>query len=205
MRATQQENYDRALRDLETDLSRSRISRRGGTADEAAAQQASDASVSRLIERLRLLKPTGRLVLFTDADKAQLPDLALEDGDRLLVPAQPTTVGVFGSVFNAASYLHQSGRTLGDYVRLAGGPTKGADEGSIFVVRANGQVISSRQGAGGWFRNGNSVLPVAALPGDTVFVPEELDKTTFLQSLKDWTQVLYQLGVGAAGIRSAIQ
>ena len=206
VRITQQENYDKALRDLETDLSRARVSRRGGTADEAA-QQASDASVSRLIERLRLLKPTGRLVLHTDADreKVSLPDLALEDGDRLMVPAQPTTVGVFGSVFNAASYLHQSGRNLGDYLRLAGGPTKGADEGSIFVVRANGQVISSRQGGGGWFRSGNSILPVTAQPGDTIFVPEELDKTTFLQSLKDWTQVLYQLGVGAAGIRSAIQ
>jgi protein involved in polysaccharide export with SLBB domain len=207
VRATQQENYDKALRDLETDLSRARVSRRSGTADEAAAQQASDASVSRLIERLRLLKPTGRLVLNTDADRERvaLPDLALEDGDRLMLPSQPTTVGVFGSVFNAASYLHQSGRTLGDYLRLAGGPTKGADEGSIFVIRANGQVISSRQGSSGWFRSGNSILPITALPGDTVFVPEELDKTTFLQSLKDWTQVLYQLGVGAAGIRSAIQ
>ncbi len=205
VRVTQQENYDKALRDLETDLSRARISRRGGSADEAAAQQASDASVARLIDRLRLLKPNGRLVLYADASKAPLPDLALEDGDRLLVPPQPTTVGVFGSVFNAASYLHQSGRTLGEYVRLAGGPTKGADESSIFVVRANGQVISSRQGGGNWFRSGSSVLPVEALPGDTVFVPEELDKTTFMQSLKDWTQILYHLGVGAAGIRSAIQ
>jgi hypothetical protein len=42
-------------------------------------------------------------------------------------------------------------------------------------------------------------------PGDTVFVPEEMDKTTFLQAAKDWTQILYQLGVGAAGIASAVR
>jgi hypothetical protein len=31
-------------------------------------------------------------------------------------------------------------------------------------------------------------------------VPEELDKSTFLQSAKDWTQILYQFGIGIAGI-----
>ena len=41
--------------------------------------------------------------------------------------------------------------------------------------------------------------------GDTVFVPEEMEKSTFLQTAKDWTLLLYQLGLGAAGIGSAIR
>ena len=41
-----------------------------------------------------------------------------------------------------------------------------------------------------------------ALPGDTVFVPEEMNKTTFTQSTKDWTQIIYQLGLGAAAINA---
>ena len=138
-------------------------------------------------------------------DAAALPDLALEDGDRIFVPARPTTVGVFGSVFNAASYLFLPERPLSDYLRLAGGPTKGADEASMFVVRANGNVISNRQNSGGWFRSGSSIDAVVAQPGDTVFVPEEMDKTSFVQSAKDWTQVLYQLGIGIAGIKSAVR
>jgi len=31
-------------------------------------------------------------------------------------------------------------------------------------------------------------------------VPEEANKITFLQAAKDWTQVLYQLGLGLASI-----
>jgi polysaccharide biosynthesis/export protein len=128
----------------------------------------------------------------------------LEDGDRLYVPPRPTTVGVFGSVFNTGSYLYGDGRTLDDYLRLAGGPTKGADEGSIFVIRSNGQVISGRQsGSDSWFRSGTQVSSVRAEPGDTIFVPEEMDKTTFVQAAKDWTQILYQFGIGIAGIVSA--
>jgi hypothetical protein len=36
-------------------------------------------------------------------------------------------------------------------------------------------------------------------------VPEELNKTTFAQSAKEWTQILFQFGLGIAGIKSAVQ
>jgi protein involved in polysaccharide export with SLBB domain len=196
---TQQENYDRALRDLETDLARASGTQRVASAEEASAQTAKSTATSRLVERLRALKPNGRIVLQMPPDATDLPDLALEDGDRILVPPRPTTVGVFGSVFNAATYLHSPGRSIGDYLRLAGGPTKGADEGSIFVIRANGNVVSGRQG-GGWFNRQGTVAELASEPGDTVFVPEEMDKTTFLQAAKDWTQIIFQFGLGVAGI-----
>ncbi|MCW5632641.1 MAG: SLBB domain-containing protein [Rubrivivax sp.] len=199
---TQQENYDRALRDLETDLARASGTQRVATAEDASAQTAKVAATSRLVERLRALKPTGRIVLQMRPEDTDLPDLALEDGDRLLVPPRPTTVGVFGSVFNAATYLHAPGRTIGDYLRLAGGPTKGADEGSIFVIRPNGNVVSGRQSRG-WFGSQESLASLRADPGDTVFVPEEMDKTTFLQAAKDWTQIIFQFGLGVAGIVSA--
>lgn len=204
VRMTQQENYDRALRDLETDFARASTSQRVSTTDEAASEAARSAATSRLIDRLRTLRPSGRIVLQMQPDSADLPNLALEDGDRLFVPSRATTVGIFGSVFNAASYLFMPDRTLDDYLHLAGGPTKGADEGSVFVVRANGNVISSRQSAT-WFGRGSGIGGLKAEPGDTVFVPEEMNKTTFIQSAKDWTQLLYQFGIGLAGIKSAIR
>lgn len=201
VRITQQDNYDRALRDLETDLARANASQRVASGEEATSQGARSAASSRLIERLRQLKPTGRVVLQLPPDAAELPALLLEDGDRLLIPSKPTSVGVFGSVFNAGSYLFLPQRTLGDYVRLAGGPTKGADADSTFVIRASGQVISNRQ-SGGWLNRDAAMHALAAEPGDTLFVPEEMDKTTFLQAAKDWTQVLYQFGLGIAGLRT---
>lgn len=204
VRTSQQENYDRALRDLETDLARSSRAIRPTNAEEAAAQNARAANASQLVERLRALKPTGRVVLNLRLESRSLPDLLLEDGDRLLVPPLPTTVGVFGSVFNASSYLFVPNRALKDYLRLAGGPTKGADEDSVFVIRANGEVVSNRQNSG-WFQREASIGDLAAQPGDTIFVPEEVNKTTFLQAAKDWTQILYQFGLGAAGIKSAVR
>ena len=205
VRISQQENYDRALRDFETELARNTASRRVTSADEATGLASSTRGGSVLIDRLKLLKPSGRVVLQLPVDGRDLPDLALEDGDRLFIPPKPTTVGIFGSVFNASSYLHLPGRTLDDYVRLAGGPTKGADEGSVFVVRANGNVLSSRQTSSSWFSRGIGIGKTNAEPGDTVFVPEEMDKSSFMQSAKDWTLLLFQLGIGISGIRTAIQ
>jgi protein involved in polysaccharide export with SLBB domain len=199
VRLTQQQNYDRALRDLETDLARSNTSTRP---EEAATQPAREASNSRLLTTLRGLRPSGRVVLQLEPEGRELPPLALEDGDRLFVPPLPTSVGVFGSVFNGGSYLFNTGQSLEDYLSLAGGPKRGADASSVFVIRANGSVVSKQQKAG-WLGRGDAFGSVRAVPGDTIFVPEEMDKTTFLQAAKDWTQILYQFGLGIAGIRAA--
>ncbi|MBE7419321.1 MAG: SLBB domain-containing protein [Ideonella sp.] len=202
VRVTQQQNYERALRDLETEVVKASSTQRTGNADEAAAQTARVAGTQRLVERLRAVRPTGRVVLQLAVDSTALPDLALEDGDRIYIPPRPTTVGVFGSVFNGGSYLYSDRRSIDDYLRLAGGPTRGADQRSVFVVRANGSVVSSQQQGGGWFGGKADLASVQAVPGDTVFVPEEINKTTLVQDFKDWTQILYQFGLGLAGFKA---
>lgn len=204
VRINQQLNYERALRDFETQTTSAAATRRASTNEEAAVLASASAANSRLIERLRSLKPTGRIVLQLTPTSEALPDLVLEDGDRLNIPARPTTVGVFGSVFSTGSYLHSASRTVGDYLRLAGGPTRGADDASVFVIRANGSVNSSLQ-VSSFFSRGNQIAGLATEPGDTIFVPEELDKTTWVQSAKDWTQILYQFGIGLAGLKNALQ
>ena len=204
VKETQQRNYDRALQDFETQLTRSSSTQRTGTAEESAAAAVAANANSRLIEQLRSLRPNGRIVLQTGPYSDTLPDLALENGDRIYIPPRPKTIGVFGSVFSAGSYLHSDTRTVGDYLRLAGGPTRGADESSIFVIRANGTVSSSLQESG-YFSRGNQLAGLVAEPGDTIFVPEELNKTTWVQGAKDWTQIFYQFGVGVAALRSSLR
>lgn len=202
VRKTQEENYDRALRELETDFTRNTSTQKAISADEAAAQAQRSIGASRLIERLRAVRPTGRIVLQLDKAARDLPTLTVEEGDRLMVPARPNTVGVFGSVFNGGSYLLRDGSTVDDILKLAGGPTRGADVGSIFVIRANGSVVSARQSGSGWFNSGGALAELTAIPGDTLFVPEELNKTTFVQEAKEWTQILYQFGIGAAALKT---
>lgn len=204
VRATQQQNYERALRDFETDLVRAPVTERVSNADDAAAMSAVATSGARLLDKLRAVRPTGRLVLQLDPRASSLPEMALEEGDRLYIPARPNTVGVFGSVFSAGSYLHSGGRTVGDYLRLAGGPTRRADANSVFVVRANGTVTSSLAESG-FFSRGNQIASVATEPGDTIFVPDEISRTTWVQGAKDWTQILYQFGLGIAGLKSALR
>ena len=200
VRLSQQVNYERALRDVELDLSRRSSSSGLRTGEEATAQAQQQVASERLMIRLREVRPTGRVVLQLSPASPELPNFALEGGDRIFVPARPTTVGVFGSVFNAGSYLFDAGKRVDDYLRLAGSPTRGADKSSIFVVRANGSVVSAQQGDNGWFGvGGKRINDLAALPGDTVFVPEEADKRTFVQNVKDWTQIIFQLGIGVAG------
>ena len=199
VRATQQLNYERALRDLETDLARNVSTQRTSNAEEATAAAGRESANARLLTALRSQRPSGRIVLQVPPSARELPALELEDGDRLLVPPRPSSVGVFGSVFNAGSYLYGEGRAVDEYLNLAGGPTRGADAASAFVIRANGSVVSGRQ-SGGWFNRGTGLEGLRAEAGDTVFVPEELNKTTFVQNAKDWTQILYQFGVGLAAI-----
>jgi len=202
VRVSQQGNFERALRDIELELSRRAVSNGVRTNEEAATQAQQQVTQERLLSRLRESRPTGRVVLQLQPTTTELPNLALEDGDRLLVPSRPATVGVFGSVFNAGNYLFNDSRNVDDYLRLAGSPTRGADKSSIFVLRANGSVVSAQQNSSGWFGIGKKGIDdLPALPGDTIFVPEESNKATFLQNAKDWTQVLYQFGLGLAGIR----
>lgn len=201
VRLAQQVNYDRALRDLETDLARSSSTQRT-SADEASATTARDSANARLLAALRAQRPTGRIVLQLQPGSRELPPLTLEDGDHLMIPSRPSSIGVFGSVFNAGNYLYSDGRAVEEYLRLAGGPTKGADAGSTFVIRANGSVVSGRQNNGSWFSRGTGLAGVAAEAGDTLFVPEEMNKTSFVQDAKDWTQILYQFGVGLAALRT---
>ena len=201
VRVTQQANYERALRDLETSMSRAQASQRATSVEELNTQSASASASSRLLERLRQVRPTGRVVLQLPPDAQTLPDLPLENGDSLGIPPRSSSVGVFGSVFNTGSFVFEPGHTAEQYLALAGGPTPGADKSSIFMIRANGSVVSAQQGASFW-HSGNKLTDSQVVAGDTLFVPEQLNKSTFVQDAKDWTQILYQFGLGLAGIKS---
>lgn len=201
LRRQQAEGYERALRELETEFTRAAVTRkeRVGPPAEGESQKASVGHL-RLIERLRQVQPTGRVVLQLQPQDRELPALALEDGDRLSVPARPQAVSVFGSVANGGSYLFSEGKPLAHYLRQAGGIGRGGDARGVFVLRADGSVVSNRVVGGWWTSNG--VENLAALPGDSLFVPEDIDKPRFSQELKDWAQILSQFGLGAVALKS---
>ena len=151
-----------------------------------------------LLERLRKVKATGRIVLDMAPDKTHvddIPEIVLEDGDQFIVPSQVSTVSVMGMVYNENAFMYRRGKRVSDYLELAGGPTRDADRSRIYVVRADGSVVSA-EGGGSFFGGLSGEI---MMPGDAVVVPELLDKLSFTRELKDWAQIFYQfaLGVGA--------
>jgi len=200
-RREQESRLQAALDQLEQDLQRATATRAQNALtpeDTGAAKQQAEAQRS-LVARLRTVRPTGRIVLTLPErpTTADFPDIELEDGDRIVIPQQPSQVSVFGTVFNEASFVYKPNQTVGDYLDLAGGPRKQADVGSTYLLRANGSVVSARQG-GLLSRSINSQRP---LPGDAIVVPEELERTTWMKDLRDWSQILYQFGLGAAALK----
>jgi len=169
---------------------------------EAATVGASVASQRELVNRLREIRATGRIVLHIEpfsSDLSSLPDLPLEDGDRFIVPPVPSTVGIVGAVYDPNSFLYIPHKHAGDYLQSAGGPNRNADKRQIFIIRADGSVVS-RQYLNHTIWTDDRFSRQAIYPGDTIVIPEQLNKTTILRGLTDWSAVFSQFALGAAAV-----
>jgi len=203
-RRMQQEKLDAAADRLEREAQRVAASQAQNAInpnDAASAKAQAEAQMA-LIARLRGVKAAGRIVLEVPPggrDLKDLPDIPLEDGDRFYVPAIPSTVSVFGAVYNENAFLHKGGKKMDDYLRQAGGPTKDADEDALYVMRADGSVMSRAQS--GAFSGNGRLASLKMMPGDAIVVPEKLDRTEFRRALRDWTQIFSQFGLGVAALR----
>ncbi|MBU0784439.1 MAG: SLBB domain-containing protein [Gammaproteobacteria bacterium] len=170
-------------------------------ADAANAQKQAETQRAYL-QRLREIKPDGRVVLDIKPDAttiAEMPPLELVDGDVVSIPAVPGQIAVFGSVYSQGAYAFEPGNTVFDYLGMAGGATKGSDKGSIFVIRANGKVDSAQQG---WVPFVSGLYGKRALPGDAIYVPEDFERVSLTKTLLDYSQILFQIGLGAASVNA---
>ena len=200
-REDQQKRLEEYTNELEKSIERNAGSQRNLTGEEAITEKQSQEGQRRLLDKLRQVRATGRIVLelSPNADNIDaLPDLVLEDGDRLLIPYRPATVNVIGSVYSSNSFIFKPGKTFGDYLRLSGGATKNGDKGRAFIIRADGTTIGNENHT----LLANSRLQTAHLmPGNTIVIPEKLDKGMVLRGFKDWTQIIGQFIIGAAAAK----
>ncbi len=199
-RRTQQAKLDEVAARFERELENAASQRLAGTTDkDNVATVAGEVERQRRIaQQLRAIKAEGRIVLELpdgDAQVKHLPDLALQDGDSIFIPRKPGTVDVLGSVFQQNTFIYKPRRNVSDYVALAGGPTVSADTSEMYVIRADG---TAQGGGSGWF---GGVGGAQINPGDTIVVPEAIERSSWRQSLKEWTAIFYQFGLGAAGLK----
>lgn len=201
-RVLQQQRIDEYVQSLELDIQRGAIA---GVASSVSAQDVASANAAatssrELLNRLHQLRATGRIVLQIKPDSMGLdsiPDVSLEDGDVFNVPPQPATVNVVGAVYDQNSFIFAPKRRVGDYLKMAGGPGRDADKKHIFIIRADGSVVSKTTTNGVW---GNTFESAQMNPGDTVVVPEKTFRPTALRGFLDWSQLFSQLALGVAAI-----
>jgi polysaccharide export outer membrane protein len=208
-RQRQRENLAAAISRLEalaaTQSAREAANRRDETSPERGASVSAAATQAQMA-RLSRVEPSGRIALELqpgDTSVSALPDVPLEHADRILVPARPGFITVAGAVVNNNALLWKPGRTVGDYLKQAG-LDEAAEPANMFVLRADGTVSHAGDRRG--FLGMGNLESQLVQPGDAIVVPTQLDFETWgralVRNLKDFGQIFYQFGLGAAAIQT---
>ena len=167
-----------------------------GNTDEKNAKLNAIAQTDSTITQLSTNPPIGRVVIHIQSDinrwKNSPTDVALRDGDILMIPKKANVVTVNGQVFNPTAISAQSGRSARWYLSQAGGLTPIADKKAVFVIRADGSVLSAKNNGGGMFSG--DPLNATLRPGDAVVVPEKTPKI----GGTNWTAIMQTAQVASS-------
>jgi protein involved in polysaccharide export with SLBB domain len=145
--------------------------------------------VSQFVARARLIEPLGKVIL---SENGKVANIRLEQGDEIVIPAQTDLIQVSGEVLMPQAIVYNSNATIRDYVAWAGGFSERANDERIAVVRANGLTIFI-DSESSWLADENKHSLQA---GDQILVLPKID-TKLLQSVKDITQIVYQIAIAA--------
>ncbi len=197
LRLREQQEIDRLADRMQNELAASALM--AARSNQTGATQTFSIGQS-LLSQLKATKAVGRLVIDMDAalnaKSGSSDDIVLKSGDTLTIPRRSQEVTVIGEVQNVSSQLYQPNLTRDDYVRLSGGTTRMADQGRIYVVRADGSVLA---GKSRWLKSGSSAV---IRPGDTIVVPMDTERVPALPLWQSVTTILYNIAIAVAAIHS---
>jgi protein involved in polysaccharide export with SLBB domain len=215
-RLSVKDNQQKQLNDMVAKLERELLAI--SSADVAGSADANDAQIlvtetkqkQVFLSSLKQIQATGRMVVNVEEARRlrnSALDIEMEDGDVLNIPLNPQTIQVIGAVNSQANFVYEPTKDYAYYVDRAGGFSRTADKGELYIVKVDGSTI--RPG-GGLFWNTSahqweSGSQRLIEPGDTIVVPEQLERIAWLRNLKDWTQILYQSALGAAVVVKVFQ
>ncbi len=169
--------------------------------DSFNASQEVLAAKKALLESLKETKASGRMIVSLQQVREKPHsgmDVQLEEGDVLVVPSLINSVSVLGQVYNPTAITYDRGRSVGHYLSRTGGPTESADQNGIYVVKADGSVLTNQNFQTGWGPWRRGIHAAVLEPGDTIMVPERLAEDTNLRDIRDITQILFQVVSTAA-------
>jgi len=177
--------------------------------EEAKRQQVYVKQQQLLLAKLREVVPLGRVVIRLD-DPERLRgtpgDIELQKDDSLLVPEIQQTVNVLGSVTNPTGIVYDPYLTVADYIARAGGANKTADVKGTYIIKVNGSAISRsvfKWYGGPVWGDPTTTYHVGSFnslrldPGDSIVVPEELERVAWLREIKDIATIIGQIALTA--------
>lgn len=211
VKTIQQSRLKDYISDLEDDILTlsARTTEASMDKDEAAIMAQTLDAKKQLLEKMKTAEPSGRMVVYLDRVLTQPQsdfDFKLQPGDRLVVGKTPDFVNVLGEVHNPTAMMVLRGQNVGYYMDQVGGPTDDADRAQVYLVKANGTVISKRQegifGISSWDQDhkrwtAGGFASLRVDPGDTIIVPKKVDKYSWLRFTKGITEIVYQIAVTA--------
>ncbi len=199
LRKREQEQLDQIAARMQTDITALAISAAangvagGGTSTITLGQS--------LLGQVRGARAVGRMVIdlprLMRERVGSADDIVLRDGDQLIVPRFQQQVTVMGEVQNSTSLLYNPRLSRDDYISLSGGVTRRADRSRIYVVRANGGVVSSEGSR--WFEHTSGIK---MKPGDTIVVPLDTERMPPLPFWQAVTGILYNVAIAVAAVHS---
>lgn len=168
------------------------LTRQPATDLEKAAQKDNAAMIQNFIAKARKAQPRGQVVL---ASTPNTGSMLLEDGDELVVPVKTSTISVVGEVIFPTSLVYNDGRTLEDYIELAGGFANNANEDELVILHLDGTISRIDDS------DFDNRLAGTLRPGDEIMVMPKIQSSE-LQVSKDVTEILYRIAVGTAAVLS---
>jgi protein involved in polysaccharide export with SLBB domain len=197
LKQREQKQLEMLAKRLQTDIAAVSLM----SAQEAGKDASQSLNVGQsLLAGLKEAKPVGRLVINLDRSMKARPgseqDIVLKDGDRLIVPRITQEVTVIGEVQSTTSHLYKRDLSRDDYIAMSGGLTPRADDNHIFVVRADGSVVTRSGNA--WFNSGG----VNIKTGDTIVAPLDTERMRPLPLWQSVTSIIYNLAISAAAVNS---
>jgi len=215
VRDEQQKRMDEVISRTEQEILR----KQGELAAVAASKEELEATRTALeglqksLNKLRESRAEGRVVIRLaklDSFRKSPYDLELMGGDILEVPQVSSVVNVMGQVYNPTSFVHLPGEDVAHYLKDAGGATRDGEEDDMYIISADGSVLSRQQTSFGiswsdsqrrWTFGG--FLATALDPGDTLVVPQKLERIAWMREIKDMTTILSQVALTAGVVVAA--
>lgn len=166
----------KAIEDALRRLEQNAYTATSASPDEAQIRAKEAEMLSNFVAKAREVQPEGIVVV---GNKGTITDLALENGDIIVIPEKTDVVLISGEVMMPQAIVWNQDKDMDDYIHDAGGFSNRADTSKMLVIRPSGEVFTN---------------PSPIYPGDQILVLPRVESKN-LQAVKDISQVLYQIAV----------